>query len=533
MSYDFRLNWCFALLAAGLLPAVDAHAQGAFSAPVQNSFTIDFADSLASAPGAVEFVGDGFAGDYDDSIVGEGAFWGSFGGGPDSITVEVLEDVGPNGVGDNAVRLTVADTTPGGYFAGLRFAAKGLRLGNSGGATASGDEPIPDMDAGLVVTAPVRTNITDARFRINFDTGSTGSSVRYDDPDNPGETLSFVRGNFPGLIDNFGPGSRVLKLGPATSDTQEIGSLPINTWGTQADVGGLPVAAGENPSSLNGWNNANFGPFFFRSPRSFDLTRVGVTFPGGGNPGEVLLSEWTLTGPDVLKYHMADFNTDEMVDAADIDLLAEAINVLAVNEALPEVPDNNFNGQGDFVPEFGVNRIPGLDSTLPEKFALNPTDADLDGIDLAFLVEDILGTAFGDVDLDGDVDNDDLAAAQANVGMDGGWAMGDMDGDADVDTDDIAIINAALGGGGLPGDANGDGSVDLLDLDILGANFGTMGTGTVATGDFNNDTNIDLLDLDILGANFGSMASSAIPEPTAAVAAAMAVLMSVARPRRS
>ncbi|MEO0530878.1 MAG: hypothetical protein AAF266_09945 [Planctomycetota bacterium] len=77
---------------------------------------------------------------------------------------------------------------------------------------------------------------------------------------------------------------------------------------------------------------------------------------------------------------------------------------------------------------------------------------------------------------------------------------------------------------GLPGDANGDGSVDLLDLDILGANFGTMGTGTVATGDFNGDTNVDLLDLDILGANFGtSINSAAVPEPATIVAALLGI----------
>lgn len=74
----------------------------------------------------------------------------------------------------------------------------------------------------------------------------------------------------------------------------------------------------------------------------------------------------------------------------------------------------------------------------------------------------------------------------------------------------------------LAADFNGDGTVDLLDLDILGSNFG--GLGTPATGDANGDMNVDLLDLDILGSQFGQSASStAIPEPTAAVLACLAL----------
>ncbi|CAL1151158.1 unnamed protein product [Cladocopium goreaui] len=69
----------------------------------------------------------------------------------------------------------------------------------------------------------------------------------------------------------------------------------------------------------------------------------------------------------------------------------------------------------------------------------------------------------------------------------------------------------------LMADFNGDGTVDLLDLDILGANFG--GPGDMSTGDANGDGTVDLLDLDILGGEFGTSASSAVPEPTAAVLA--------------
>ncbi|MEQ8847424.1 hypothetical protein [Botrimarina sp.] len=503
-------------LVAVLLDPRPARAQGAFSAPVQNSFTISFDGSSDSSPGPVSILTTGFSEDFDDAIAGERAFWGSFGGAPDEIVADIVEGVGPNGAGDNAARLTVTDTTPGGYFSGLIFAAKGLRLGNSGGGTASGDEPIPDFDFGINVTVPVRVSQEDARFRINFDTGSRTRSGRYED--GAGGTVSFVQGAFPGLVDINGAGSRVLPIGPTAS---EIGALPVNTWGTQANVGGLPVALDENPSAANGWTNASFEPFFSRSPRSFDLTRVGVTFPGSGGVGELLLSEWTMTGPDVLKYHPADFNTDEMVDAADIDLLTEAINVLTLNESLPDVPDNNFNGILDFEPVFGVNRIPGLDLSFPEKFSITRTDNVLDQLDVDELVLNILGTNYGDLDLDGLVDAADRSALLVNLDAAGvfGWADGDLDGDDDVDADDLALLDASLGG--LFGDYNDDGRVDAADYTLWRDAEGTSATlpndplgGTIGAGQYTQWAD-----------NYGAGAdAAAVPEPAALLGALTACL---------
>ena len=63
------------------------------------------------------------------------------------------------------------------------------------------------------------------------------------------------------------------------------------------------------------------------------------------------------------------------------------------------------------------------------------------------LVEVILGTSFGDVDLDRDVDTEDLTTSIMNFTSAGGsgklWADGDTDGDSDVDTSDLttSIIN--------------------------------------------------------------------------------------------
>jgi len=200
-------------------------------------------------------------------------------------------------------------------------------------------------------------------------------------------------------------------------------------------------------------------------------------------------------------------------------LLVEAVQVLAINETLPDVPDNNFNGNPDFVPEFGVNRIPVLDLTLPEKFALNPTDSALDQLDIDFLVQDILQTGYGDVDLDGDIDNDDLAIATGNLGGMGGWALGDTDGDGDVDEDDLALINSAIGG--LPGDFNEDGSVDAADYVVWRNNFG----GAFTPGDFTVWANN-------YGAAAPAAAAGAVPEPTGLALAALVALGLGLRGRR-
>ncbi|MCA9294718.1 MAG: hypothetical protein KDA20_12995 [Phycisphaerales bacterium] len=72
-------------------------------------------------------------------------------------------------------------------------------------------------------------------------------------------------------------------------------------------------------------------------------------------------------------------------------------------------------------------------------------DLVVDAGDVTEIVEVILGTNFGDVDLDGDVDGTDLAIAQGNLGVGTGWDQGDMNCDGVVDASDIAIITANQG----------------------------------------------------------------------------------------
>ncbi len=88
-------------------------------------------------------------------------------------------------------------------------------------------------------------------------------------------------------------------------------------------------------------------------------------------------------------------------------------------------------------------------------------DLVVNNLDVIEIVEVILGTSFGDVNLDGVVDAADLAIAQANLGQAGGWSQGDMNGDGVVDALDIAIINAAID---CLADFNNDGFVNFFDI---------------------------------------------------------------------
>jgi hypothetical protein len=88
-------------------------------------------------------------------------------------------------------------------------------------------------------------------------------------------------------------------------------------------------------------------------------------------------------------------------------------------------------------------------------------DLVIDTADVAEIVEGILSTQFGDVNLDGVVDATDLSVAQANQGQPGGWADGDMNCDGIVDAADLAIINAAID---CPADFNNDGLVNFFDI---------------------------------------------------------------------
>ena len=77
----------------------------------------------------------------------------------------------------------------------------------------------------------------------------------------------------------------------------------------------------------------------------------------------------------------------------------------------------------------------------------------------------------------------------------------------------------------LYGDINLDGTVDVQDLAILAANYRKQVTGGWLQGDFNNDGVVDIEDLALLAANYRqSYASDVVPDYAGFDAAAIQVL---------
>lgn len=104
-----------------------------------------------------------------------------------------------------------------------------------------------------------------------------------------------------------------------------------------------------------------------------------------------------------------DFNLDGLVNATDIDLLLAARG-----------------------------------SDEPDIFDIVP-DNTIDDRDAQYWVETIVGTRFGDVNLDGRIDLSDLNAVRNHFGGAGGWAAGDSDGSGLVDLPDLNAVRNEFG----------------------------------------------------------------------------------------
>ncbi len=128
-----------------------------------------------------------------------------------------------------------------------------------------------------------------------------------------------------------------------------------------------------------------------------------------------------------------DVNVDGVIDTKDIDLTYEAT---AGNS-----PHQRFNLNGD---------------------------GSTDMADLDELVQVILATSYGDLDLDGDVDDADFGLAFAGFSgpgiLGGGYGSGDIDFDGDTDDADYGLAFAAFTGPGAPANVPEPASLALLGL---------------------------------------------------------------------
>jgi hypothetical protein len=109
-----------------------------------------------------------------------------------------------------------------------------------------------------------------------------------------------------------------------------------------------------------------------------------------------------------------DFNNDSVVNVTDIDLLCD--------EIFTPTGDNSFDVTGD---------------------------SQVNSDDLTELVEGILGTNYGDTDVDSDVDLSDLGNLATSYGATSsvGWGQGDFDCDDDVDLSDLGNLATFYGNG--------------------------------------------------------------------------------------
>jgi hypothetical protein len=229
--------------------------------------------------------------------------------------------------------------------------------------------------------------------------------------------------------------------------------------GYQRGEGGLPadydcsqhqVLNSYNGAKLFGdWYWAGDGYIAFELDGHYGWAHIDVADPRN----DVVVYEYayeTVPGVPIVTGDMGsgkpgDFNNDTFVDAADIDMLADAI-ALGTYDATFDVNGDSFLDEQDLIDHI---------ATLVERTG---------GV----------GTYRGDFNLDGFVDGTDLAIFKASFGLSGlGYAAGNANTDDFVDGTDLAIFKATFGLSGTPGAPNPDpvpepATVALLALGATG-----------------------------------------------------------------
>ncbi len=310
------------------------------------------------------------------------------------------------------------------------------------------------------------------------------------------------------------------------------------------------------------------------APLAFDAGQI-VVGPTASTRGDVTLDvEYiTVSGNDVVVWAPGDVSRDQFIDDADIDMYSAALRAYELDKqhrgdnlvpidsftppyfndalmsaadflelddmmqrALPDRGDILYADWSDPVAPIFENpkmaqeqffeiqkrfKLTGTDKTKAD-FTNDPFDGlgfsrvyNFDKADLDILIQDILNTDYGDVNLDGVIDVNDANIANGNLGMtNAGWADGDMNQDFVVDALDMAIIGVTPGG--IPGDLNGDGFVGLSDLDIILNNWNQSIPPGDPLADPTGDNFVGLADLDIVLNNWNAgtpPGSASIPEP--------------------
>ncbi len=181
-----------------------------------------------------------------------------------------------------------------------------------------------------------------------------------------------------------------------------------------------------------------------------------------------------------------DANADGDTDCADLLALRQAVSA---NPSNPVGPDLSiildFDGDNDLDTEDLVI----LQAVLNATDACLTGDVDQDGVlsvcDIVALRAALLGGTLkdtdagyivnGDIDINGGLDNDDVAALADLLNKEVGLLHGDVNGNYQVDSADLSVVLGNFGSTSATraqGDLNGDGSVDSADLSLVLGNFG-------------------------------------------------------------
>ena len=216
----------------------------------------------------------------------------------------------------------------------------------------------------------------------------------------------------------------------------------------------------------------------------------------------------------------ADVNADGRITNQDLYALGNVLQNAGADSATLTAYNNVLKRRGNINAAFGTDAF-DIDELYNR---LGSTDwfDDLDGDgttnqnDIDTLVRIILDTEYGDANLDGQVNEQDLDILGTNWLSTTGWAGGDFTGDDVAEWLDLALIGqhwqgttdflAAVQTAGITniGDLTGDGFVGAADLDILLANWGdTVEIYNLARGDLTGDGLITNADLQILITHWG------------------------------
>lgn len=149
------------------------------------------------------------------------------------------------------------------------------------------------------------------------------------------------------------------------------------------------------------------GSLFSSITGTFDELEL-IAPPGVEFDGQLIYASTAVTFEVLMAELIADFDDDLDIDADDIDQLTTAIRSMS--------SDARFDLNGDGI---------------------------LNEMDLTSMIEDVLGTFFGDANLDRVVDGQDFLEWNSAKFTDGtGWATGDFNGDGASDGQDFLQWNA-------------------------------------------------------------------------------------------